>query len=128
MLSSPCHAQSPADFYRGKTVEIYIGTSVGGGPFESMSRLLKAEQPTTPLTESAGTKALGLFDRFTAWVFRRVQNVIPDSDSFNWNRFVSEGFNINTEYLVVNLLVTFGYLLPWAILAYYLMKSREVAA
>ena len=28
-LSSPCYAQSPADFYRGKTVEIYIGTSVG---------------------------------------------------------------------------------------------------
>ena len=25
---------------------------------------------------------------------------------------MSEGFNINTEYLVVNLLVTFGYLLP----------------
>jgi hypothetical protein len=28
----------------------------------------------------------------------------------------------------VNLLVTFGYLLPWAILAYYLMRMREVAA
>ena len=41
---------------------------------------------------------------------------------------MSEGFNVNTEYLVVNLLVTFGYLLPWAVLAYYLMKSREVAA
>jgi len=25
------HAQSPADFYKGKTVEIYIGYSVGGG-------------------------------------------------------------------------------------------------
>ena len=63
-----------------------------------------------------------------AWAFRRVQNMIPDVDSFSWGNFVSEGFNVNTEYLVVNLLVTFGYLLPWAILAYYLMKSREVAA
>ena len=54
--------------------------------------------------------------------------MIPDAESFNWTSFVSEGFNINGEYLAVNLLVTFGYLLPWGILAYYLMKSREVAA
>ena len=37
--------------------------------------------------------------------------MIPDVESFNWTNFVSEGFNINTEYLVVNLLVTLGYLL-----------------
>src|SRR4029453_2997433 len=30
-LSSPCHAQSPAAFYRSKTVEVYIGTSARGG-------------------------------------------------------------------------------------------------
>jgi hypothetical protein len=33
------HAQSPPDFYRGKTVEIYIGTSVGGG-YDAYSRML----------------------------------------------------------------------------------------
>jgi tripartite-type tricarboxylate transporter receptor subunit TctC len=27
---SPCHAQSPADFYRGKTIELYVGFSAGG--------------------------------------------------------------------------------------------------
>jgi hypothetical protein len=108
--------------------DVATNRNVGGGPFESISRTLKAEQPTTPLADSAGTKALTLFDRGAAWAFRRIVNVIPDAESFNWTNFVSEGFNINTEYLVLNLLVTFGYLLPWAILAYYLMKSREVAA
>jgi hypothetical protein len=102
--------------------------SIGGGPFESMSRLVKAEQPTAPTSDSAGIKALIFADKGFAWLVRRVQNLVPDVESFSWGHFVSEGFNINTEYLVVNLLVTFGYLLPWAILAYYLMKSREVAA
>lgn len=115
-------------FFPGLITDVATNTNVGGGPFESMSRLIKAEQPTAPLNESAGTKALTMFDRLGAWFFRRIQNVIPDAESFNWTQFVSEGFNINTEYLVVNLLVTFGYLLPWAVLAYYLMKSREVAA
>jgi tripartite-type tricarboxylate transporter receptor subunit TctC len=36
---SPCHAQTPADFYRGKTVEVYIGTSVGGG-YDAYARML----------------------------------------------------------------------------------------
>src|SRR3954466_4334361 len=36
---SPSHAQSPADFYRSKTVEIYIGTSVGGG-YDAYARML----------------------------------------------------------------------------------------
>src|SRR5215510_6074816 len=33
------HAQAPADFYRGKTVEIYVGTSVGGG-YDAYARML----------------------------------------------------------------------------------------
>jgi hypothetical protein len=101
---------------------------IGGGPFESMSRLVQAQMPTAQPTETTGTRALGLLDEGFAWAFRRVQNLIPDVESFSWSHFVAEGFNINTQYLVLNLLVTFGYLLPWAIAAYYFMKLREVAA
>jgi len=108
--------------------DLATNRNVGGGPFQTMSQLVRAEQATAPLTDSAGSKAILVADHFWAWVVRRIQNVIPDVESFTWTNFVSEGFNVNTEYLVVNLLVTAGYLLPWAVLAYYLMKSREVAA
>ena len=33
------HAQSPADFYKGKAIEVYIGTSVGGG-YDAYTRIL----------------------------------------------------------------------------------------
>jgi ABC-type transport system involved in multi-copper enzyme maturation permease subunit len=102
--------------------------NIGGGPFQSMSQVVKAEQPTAQLSDSATTRALMAGDKGVAWIVRRVQNMIPDVESFSWGNFVAEGFNVNGEYLVVNLLVTLGYLLPWAVLAYYLMKSREVAA
>ena len=108
--------------------DLAFDRNVGGGPFRSLSQLVKAEQPTAQLTDSAAVKALLYGDRFWAWVVRRIQNLVPDVDSLSWSSYVSEGFNVNTEYLIVNLLVTFGYVLPWAILAYYLMKSREVAA
>ncbi len=35
----PRRAQSPADFYKGKTIEVYIGTSVGGG-YDAYTRIL----------------------------------------------------------------------------------------
>lgn len=115
-------------FFPEHLADVAYNRNIGGGPIESMARLIRAEQPTTPLSESVASRAVTLFDRFSAWVFRRIQNVIPDMESFNWSHFVAEGFNVSTEYLVVNLLTTFGYLLPWGIVAYYLIKTREVAA
>jgi hypothetical protein len=115
-------------FFSDHLNDLATNRNIGGGPFQSMSQLVRAEQSTTPLTDSAGTRALLYGDKWWAWVIRRVQNMIPDVESFSWGHFVSEGFNVNTEYLAINLLVTAGYLLPWAVLAYYLMQNREVAA
>src|SRR5262249_57859974 len=39
LSASLANAQSPAEFYRGKTVEVYIGTSVGGG-YDAYARML----------------------------------------------------------------------------------------
>src|SRR5262245_45338470 len=36
---SPCAAQTPAEFYKGKTLDLYIGTSVGGG-YDAYARTL----------------------------------------------------------------------------------------
>lgn len=102
--------------------------AVGGGPLQSLSQIIRAEQPTAPLSDSATTKAIQKGDQVLAWVIRRVQNMIPDVESFSWEHFVGEGFNVNGEYLVLNLLVTFGYLIPWFIFGFYMMKLREVAA
>ena len=38
-LLTSAHAQSPAEFYKGKTLDLYIGTSVGGG-YDAYARIL----------------------------------------------------------------------------------------
>ena len=38
-LAQPVRAQTPADFYRGKSLELYIGSSVGGG-YDAYARML----------------------------------------------------------------------------------------
>src|SRR5262249_10195725 len=39
LLAQSAHAQTVADFYRGKSVDLYIGTSVGGG-YDAYGRML----------------------------------------------------------------------------------------
>src|SRR5258708_6061184 len=39
LAPSPGRAQSPAEFYKGKSIELTIGTSVGGG-YDSYGRML----------------------------------------------------------------------------------------
>jgi ABC-type transport system involved in multi-copper enzyme maturation permease subunit len=104
------------------------GVSVGGGPFESAIRLVKNQNIVTPLQESA-EKSLALTgDAAYQWLLRRVMDILPDVERFSWSNYVAAGFSIPWAEIVINTLVLAGYLLPWAVLAYYLMKSREVAA
>ncbi len=59
----------------------------------------------------------------------RFLDILPDVDRIDWTDHVAEGFNISSANTVLlSALVVVAYLLPWAILAYYLMRSREVAA
>lgn len=108
--------------------DIASRTSVGGGPFESSLRAIRGESPTMPLDNTGAMGAIMWGDDFFAWFIRRFTNVIPDVDAFVWSEFLAEGFNVNFEYLIVNLLILVGYLLPWGVLSYYLINNREVAA
>ena len=69
------HAQSPAEFYRGKTVELYIGYSVGGG-YDVYARLLARHMgkhiPGNPQVVPKNMEGAGSL-RLTNWLF----NIAP---------------------------------------------------
>ncbi len=108
--------------------KLAAGTSVGGGPFEAGLRLIQNQNITIPLNDSPAVSVASASDEAFRWVLRRILNVIPDVDRFNWSTFVAEGFNVPGTDMLLSTLILVGYLLPWGALAYYLMNSREVAA
>jgi hypothetical protein len=55
-------------------------------------------------------------------------NVIPRVDVFDLTDYVAEGFDISGSGLLLHGVVLVGYLLPCLVLAFYLMRAREVAA
>jgi hypothetical protein len=109
--------------------DLASGHSAVGGPFRSMNQLLRAEGSTVqPDPGSSLAVAADSLDKLFSWGVRRFINLVPDVYAYSWTDFVKEGFNIPLESLLMNLLVTAAYLLPWFILGYFLFRSREVAA
>jgi ABC-type transport system involved in multi-copper enzyme maturation permease subunit len=104
------------------------GTAPGGGPMEALVRLANRQVALVPLEETTAAKLATTTDVGFRWFIRRVLDLIPDVDRYDLSAYVAEGFNIS----IAQLLLDFGtlslYLLPWVILAYYLIKWREIAA
>jgi tripartite-type tricarboxylate transporter receptor subunit TctC len=75
LTASAGRAQSPAEFYRGKTVELYIGYSVGGG-YDVYARLLARHMgkhiPGNPQVVPKNMEGAGSL-RLTNWLF----NIAP---------------------------------------------------
>lgn len=101
----------------------------GGGPMESMLRLSRGVNLVADLDDSPVTRVFQGTDKVFQFILRRFLNLIPDVDRFDLTNYVAQGFDISAGLLVIdNLVPLLGYLLPWIILAYFLIRSREVAA
>jgi ABC-type transport system involved in multi-copper enzyme maturation permease subunit len=108
--------------------ELARGGNVGGGPLESLARLIKNSTATVDLDPTPTVRALQAFDWVYRWLLRRVMNIIPDVDRYGLTDYVAQGFSIDPGFLLINLLTLVAYVLPWLVAAYYLMKAREIAA
>jgi hypothetical protein len=104
------------------------GTSIGGGPGESLYRLVTNQNISIQLDATPTTQGLKGLDFIYQFALRRFLNVIPDVERFSWDNYVTNGFNVGAGDLFVTFVWLVGYLLPWLLAGYYLMMEREIAA
>jgi hypothetical protein len=109
--------------------QIAEGTLYGGGPMEALYRLGGNRPISAPLDASPAASLFRAVDQgFSLWV-RLFLRLVPDISRYDLHQYVANGFDIGWSHILLldNLLPLAGYLIPWAILAYYLMKYREIA-
>jgi hypothetical protein len=106
------------------------GKNEGGGPAESLIRLFERQNAVLPLEDTTATRVATGYDEVYRWLLRRVMDILPDVALYFREFFnpVASGFDISATTIAKTLLLLAGYLLLWAVLAYYLIKSREVAS
>ena len=101
---------------------------LGGGPFESMIRLvtqanLVSELPATPAVLTAKT-----LDALVLPVMSRLFFIVPNFSAMDVSNTVAEGFAVNSALLWSNILTAFAYAFPFSVAAYFILKHREVAS
>jgi hypothetical protein len=106
------------------------GRSEGGGPLEAIYRLANRQVNAAPVDRqsSAIVDALLRGDAiYRSWL-RLLLTLIPDVSEFYPKDYVANGFDIGGSLLLLNfILPVIAYLIPWSMLAYFLIKSREIA-
>jgi hypothetical protein len=101
----------------------------GGGPVEAIIRISTHMPVAGRLDDSPTKTVVGVADDLFSWWIGRIMNLIPDVGRHDLHQYVANGFDISwlDVLLLDNFLPLCGYLAPWAIVAYYLMKYREIA-
>jgi hypothetical protein len=100
----------------------------GGGPFESLIRLLTHDNQVSELSPTLAVVTAKTLDSLVMPVMSRLVFVVPNFSALDVSDNVANGFDVSRLAIVVNSLLALGYALPFSIAGYFILKNREVAA
>lgn len=114
-------------FFRQFFMDVASGKQVGGGPLESLYRLVTQMNQVSPLPENFGTDLLINVDKVLKAGMYSLTYVLPNFSSLDTVDYVKYGFNIPLNHLGQALVVCLGYLIGTFIIGYFFLRTREVA-
>ena len=114
-------------FFRDFFVNVATGKQVGGGPVESLVRLVTQKNLITGLEEGFGTSLMRGIDWILTSAMLSLAQVLPDFRSFSTVDYVSYGFNIPANQLAQDITVTLAYVAGLFVIGYFFLRTREVA-
>jgi len=114
-------------FFRVFFVEVATGTSYGGGPVESLVRLVTQRNVVTKLKPGWDTSLIQGTDSVLQFLMLSVAQVLPDFSSFSTVKFAAYGFNVPADLVWQDLTTCLGYVVGLAVIGYFLLRTREIA-
>jgi hypothetical protein len=99
----------------------------GGGPAESLVRIVTQKNVITDLDPSFGTSVIQSIDAVLQGLMLSVAQLLPDFSAFSTVDFAAYGFAVPPERVLQDLTVCLGYVVGMAVIGYFLLRTREVA-
>lgn len=108
---------------------VVSGGFVGGGPIESIYRIILHMNPSQELPTGIAFQSMQLMD----WAMRQfvwlIFQIIPNFDYFNMAPYLANGFDVSFDASVLpSMAVTLGFFLPCLLLGYFCLRIRELEA
>jgi hypothetical protein len=101
---------------------------VGGGPFESLIRMLSHDNLMTELAPTVSVVVAKTLDSIVMPVMSRLVYLVPNFSALDVSNTVAAGFAVTWSVLAGHLLLALAYAIPFSIAAYFILRRREVAA
>ena len=108
-------------------LDVATGKQIGGGPVESLYRIITQMNQMSPLPENIGTQLIVAVDSVLRLAMHSLAYVLPDFRSFSTVGYVAYGFNIPMNQLAQDLTVCLAFLAGMFVCGYFLLRTREVA-
>ncbi|MHB8969838.1 MAG: ABC transporter permease [Pirellulaceae bacterium] len=117
----------------GKFVQdLWSGQAFGGGPIEALIRLVNQDNLLNPLefgTGDIGVRIVKFMDNVLLTVMHALSAVLPDFSGLGRaSEYVAYSYNFYDQLLARQCLVTFVYVTAIAIVGYFFLRTREIAA
>ena len=114
-------------FFSEFMFKLATGQTYGGGPFESIIRILTQQNVTSEAEPGLRTTVAQTLDRAAEFGLWLLSHVLPDFGKFSFPEFVASGYNIPGDTVLTYAVRTFGFVLPVFVAAYLCLKNREIA-
>jgi hypothetical protein len=101
---------------------------LGGGPFESLIRIVTHDNQMSDLAPTAGVVLAKTIDSLVMPVMSMLVFVVPNFQALDVTNTVADGFMVSWHTMLANTLLGLAYALPFSFAGYLILKNREVAA
>jgi len=99
----------------------------GGGPAESLIRLIEQRNITTEMEPTVLVQLAQFADKILMSLMRAVVEVLPNFNDYNNVPFVADGFDVPLTRILQQATLGFGFLFALFIAGHIFLRMREIA-
>jgi hypothetical protein len=114
-------------FFTGMVFDLAYEKVKGGGPVESLIRIVNQSNMTTEMEEGLTRDVVKSADFVLLKIMEAFTRLLPDFSTFDNASYLAHGFAIPADRVWAQLVSTLGYVLAVFIIGYFLLRSREVS-
>lgn len=114
-------------YFRDFFFDVATGKQVGGGPVESLVRMVMQWNQVTEIHDSFGTRLMHVSDMVLKGLMHGLTYVLPDFRALSTINYVASGFDIPANQLAQDVTVGLAYIAGLCVIGYFLLRTREVA-
>jgi hypothetical protein len=114
-------------FFTGFIRELMGPEAVGGGPIESFIRVIIQTNMVSELETGVFTTLMTNIDLFLVQLLVGMTYLAPNFSVLDFSNYLTYGYAIDTQRILIALMITFIFCIGLTIVGYFSLKTREIA-